>query len=100
MIHDKRDACRSSVIATHRSGCLFNRWTTVINLNWWSAIIELLVKVISYINYKASGCIHWLLEVYMIRVMVNGAGGKMGREVVKAVHNDSELTLVGGIDPY
>ena len=39
------------------------------------------------------------LEVYMIRVMVNGAGGKMGREVVKAVHNDSELTLVGGIDP-
>ena len=35
----------------------------------------------------------------MIRVMVNGAGGKMGREVVKAVHNDSELTLVGGIDP-
>ena len=39
------------------------------------------------------------LEVYMIRVMVNGAGGKMGREVVKAVHNDPELTLVGGIDP-
>ena len=31
--------------------------------------------------------------------MVNGAGGKMGREVVKAVHNDPELTLVGGIDP-
>ncbi|MDU7842696.1 MAG: 4-hydroxy-tetrahydrodipicolinate reductase [Veillonella sp.] len=35
----------------------------------------------------------------MIRVMVNGAGGKMGREVVKAVHNDPDLTLVGGIDP-
>ena len=35
----------------------------------------------------------------MIRVMVNGAGGKMGREVVKAVHADSELTMVGGIDP-
>ena len=35
----------------------------------------------------------------MIRVMVNGAGGKMGREVVKAVHVDSELTMVGGIDP-
>lgn len=35
----------------------------------------------------------------MIRVMVNGAGGKMGREVVKAVHNDAELILVGGIDP-
>jgi len=28
----------------------------------------------------------------MIRVMVNGAGGKMGREVVKAVHNDPDLT--------
>ena len=26
-------------------------------------------------------------------------GGKMGLEVVKAVHNDPELTLVGGIDP-
>ena len=35
----------------------------------------------------------------MIRVMVNGAGGKMGREVVKSVHADSELTMVGGIDP-
>ena len=35
----------------------------------------------------------------MIRVMVNGAGGKMGREVVKAVHQDSELILAGGIDP-
>ena len=35
----------------------------------------------------------------MIRVMVNGAGGKMGREVVKAVYNDPDLTLVGGIDP-
>ena len=33
------------------------------------------------------------LEVNMIRVMVNGAGGKMGREVVKAVHADSELTM-------
>ena len=39
------------------------------------------------------------LEVNMIRVMVNGAGGKMGREVVKAVHADSELTMIGGIDP-
>ena len=45
LIHDKRDACRSSMIATHRSGCLFNKWTTVINLNWWSAIIELLVRI-------------------------------------------------------
>ena len=39
------------------------------------------------------------LEVNMIRVMVNGAGGKMGREVVKAVHADSELIMIGGIDP-
>lgn len=35
----------------------------------------------------------------MITVMVNGAGGKMGREVVKAVQNDSALKLVGGVDP-
>lgn len=35
----------------------------------------------------------------MIKVMVSGAGGKMGKEVVKAVHDDSELTLIGGIDP-
>ena len=32
------------------------------------------------------------LEVYMIRVGVNGAGGKMGREVVKEEHNDPEVT--------
>lgn len=35
----------------------------------------------------------------MIKVAVCGAGGKMGRAVVKAVHDDAELTLVGGIDP-
>lgn len=35
----------------------------------------------------------------MIRVMVNGAGGKMGREVVKSVHADVDLILTGGIDP-
>lgn len=35
----------------------------------------------------------------MITVMVNGAGGKMGREVVKAVHQDQNLQLIGGIDP-
>lgn len=35
----------------------------------------------------------------MITVMVCGATGKMGREVVKAVHNDPELTFIGGIDP-
>ncbi len=34
----------------------------------------------------------------MIKVLVCGAGGKMGREVVKAVHNDEELELVGGVD--
>ena len=35
----------------------------------------------------------------MITVMVCGATGKMGREVIKAVHNDPELQFVGGIDP-
>lgn len=35
----------------------------------------------------------------MIRVAVCGAGGKMGRAVVKAVYDDAELTLVAGIDP-
>lgn len=34
-----------------------------------------------------------------MRVMVCGAGGKMGRQVVQAVHEDAALTLVGGIDP-
>lgn len=34
----------------------------------------------------------------MIRVMVCGAYGKMGREVLKAVHNDGELDLVGAMD--
>lgn len=33
-----------------------------------------------------------------IRVLVSGAYGKMGREVLKAVHNDAELTLVGAVD--
>ena len=36
----------------------------------------------------------------MIRVMVSGAGGKMGREVVKAVHNDPEVEITGGVDPF
>ena len=35
----------------------------------------------------------------MLRVMVCGAGGKMGREVVIAVHADAELVMAGGIDP-
>lgn len=35
----------------------------------------------------------------MTTVMVCGTTGKMGREVVKAVNNDQELTLIGGIDP-
>lgn len=34
----------------------------------------------------------------MIRVMVCGAYGKMGREVLKAVHNDDQLLLVGAVD--
>ncbi len=34
-----------------------------------------------------------------MKVLVNGAAGKMGREVLKAVHNDQEFTLVGGVDP-
>ena len=34
-----------------------------------------------------------------MKVLVNGAAGKMGREVLKAVHNDTELTLVGGVAP-
>ena len=34
-----------------------------------------------------------------MKVLVNGAAGKMGREVLKAVHNDTGLTLVGGVDP-
>lgn len=34
----------------------------------------------------------------MTRVLVCGAGGKMGREVVKAVQAEEELTLVGGVD--
>ncbi|MCF0156173.1 MAG: 4-hydroxy-tetrahydrodipicolinate reductase [Veillonella sp.] len=35
----------------------------------------------------------------MTTVAVCGAGGKMGRQVVKAVHEDAELTLAGGVDP-
>ena len=34
----------------------------------------------------------------MIKVMVNGAQGRMGSEVVKAVSNDPELEYVGGTD--
>ena len=34
----------------------------------------------------------------MVKVMVCGAYGKMGREVLKAVYNDSELELVGAVD--
>lgn len=34
----------------------------------------------------------------MIRVMVCGAYGKMGREVLKAVHRDEQLSLVGAVD--
>ncbi|WP_413163145.1 4-hydroxy-tetrahydrodipicolinate reductase [Capilliphycus salinus ALCB114379] len=33
-----------------------------------------------------------------IPVIVNGAGGKMGREVIKAVANASDMNLIGAID--
>ena len=34
----------------------------------------------------------------MIRVIVCGAYGKMGREVLKAIHNDTQLSIVGAVD--
>lgn len=34
-----------------------------------------------------------------MRVVVNGAAGKMGSEVCKAVHSSPDLHLVGGVDP-
>lgn len=34
----------------------------------------------------------------MINVIVNGAAGKMGREVVKAISKEPELRLVGAVD--
>src|SRR5437867_1772771 len=34
----------------------------------------------------------------MIKVLVSGAAGRMGREVVKAVTQDPETTLVGAVD--
>ena len=34
----------------------------------------------------------------MIKVIVNGAHGRMGSTVVNAVVNDSELELVGAVD--
>jgi len=36
----------------------------------------------------------------MIKVLVNGALGRMGRTVVNAVKNDSELELVGAVDVF
>jgi len=36
----------------------------------------------------------------MIKVLVSGAAGRMGREVVKAVVNDDETQLVGAVDKY
>ncbi|MBR5914371.1 MAG: 4-hydroxy-tetrahydrodipicolinate reductase [Selenomonadaceae bacterium] len=36
----------------------------------------------------------------MIKVLVNGALGRMGRTVVEAVKNDSELELVGAVDIF
>lgn len=34
-----------------------------------------------------------------LRVVVSGAGGKMGREVAKAIHTASDMELVGAADP-
>ena len=34
----------------------------------------------------------------MIRVIVCGAYGKMGREVLKAIHSDTQLSIVGAVD--
>lgn len=36
----------------------------------------------------------------MIKVLVSGAAGRMGREVVKAVLGDAETQLVGAVDKY
>lgn len=35
-----------------------------------------------------------------LRVLVIGAGGKMGREVVRAVHGAEGMQLAGGVDPH
>lgn len=35
----------------------------------------------------------------MIQVLVNGAGGRMGSEVVRSVMNDPELEIIGAVDP-
>ena len=34
----------------------------------------------------------------MIKVTINGAGGKMGMEVVKAISKESDMSLVGAVD--
>jgi len=34
----------------------------------------------------------------MIKIVVNGAAGKMGREVVKAISNEKDMKLVGAVD--
>ena len=36
----------------------------------------------------------------MIKVLVSGALGRMGRTVIDAVKNDSELELVGAVDIF
>lgn len=35
----------------------------------------------------------------MINVLVNGAGGRMGSEVVRAVHAEKDMTVVAAVDP-
>ncbi|MFH1709511.1 MAG: 4-hydroxy-tetrahydrodipicolinate reductase [bacterium] len=34
----------------------------------------------------------------MIKILISGAAGKMGREVVKAVKNEADMKLVGAVD--
>ena len=36
----------------------------------------------------------------MTKILVNGACGRMGRAVLKAVADDTELTLVGAVDVH
>ena len=35
----------------------------------------------------------------MIRVLVNGAAGRMGSEVVRTLAGEADLTLTGAVDP-
>ncbi len=39
-----------------------------------------------------------MTDKLLIPVVVNGAAGKMGREVIKAVANAKDMVLVGAVD--